>query len=308
MPDDCSDNDDNGSPRSENIGDTDRESADGSAILEVSIDLGRGLKDTIKVHDADEIDDLVDAFCAKHNLSAVLRPRLAQQISAELVESCSDSLQSPEFSPEESCPSSSHVSDDDTASITSNESFVMASGNISYFDFDFGTKMLFCKPKCVQSASNARKNKTKGKKKRMKISKTSKKAKRKTRKALKITLSTDMLVSSSMPTDEKVAQEESKNNKKQRPIIKRKELTKIKPPCNDASGLQKKELENEKKKSNRRGVYREILEILRSSKHRAAISETSSTLLCTHSRAARRVPDSAEDARLELKRVYSQGR
>ena len=122
--------------------------------MEVSIDLGRGLTDKIRVYDEDDVDDLVTAFCSKHNISPIVKPRLVEEINTKLTAPYSDSMQSPHISSDDSSVSSSHVSDDDTISITSNESFVMASGKMSYFDFDLGAKILTCKQKSVQSASN----------------------------------------------------------------------------------------------------------------------------------------------------------
>ena len=62
-------------------------------ILEVSVDLGNGREDVIKVFPGDNIEALVTTFCKRHNLKNTLQNKLVDQIKKSLPQ------QSPTMSP-----------------------------------------------------------------------------------------------------------------------------------------------------------------------------------------------------------------
>ena len=129
--------------------------SDETTILEVTIDFGEGCADNIKIHDDDDIDELLTNFCSKHKLNPIIKPKLAEEINAKLSEPYVDSRPSPEISAEEPSVSSSKITDDDdTASIATNESITM-NRSVHYFDINPSMKQLTCKPKCEQKTGNA---------------------------------------------------------------------------------------------------------------------------------------------------------
>ncbi len=53
-------------------------------FLEVSVDLGKGKSDLIKVYPGDDVAALVDGFCQRHNIREPLRGKLLAQIQLQL--------------------------------------------------------------------------------------------------------------------------------------------------------------------------------------------------------------------------------
>jgi len=57
--------------------------------LEVSIDLGKGFSDTIKVFPGNNIENLVNTFCLKHNLVTKVKESLVKHIEEKFTDSVS---------------------------------------------------------------------------------------------------------------------------------------------------------------------------------------------------------------------------
>jgi len=53
-------------------------------LLEVAFDLGGGHEDVIKIYTEENIEELVDAFCAKHNINDICKPKIIEQIKTKL--------------------------------------------------------------------------------------------------------------------------------------------------------------------------------------------------------------------------------
>lgn len=73
--------------------------SDSDDCLEVSIDLGKGHTDTIKVFPGSNIENLVNTFCLKHSLMPRVREKLIKQIEENFHNSFAESL-SPKHSAE----------------------------------------------------------------------------------------------------------------------------------------------------------------------------------------------------------------